>query len=665
MKKLYIICLMALSVQVAVGQRAAFENKMDFLKNQELRTNSNPSQSARQIPVRTLNHLASAKGFMNLSTAAIIYSDNFDGLNDTTSLQARGYHVFYRGTGPQGTTATWFQGNPTVFNAYNGPTDGYVAANYNAVTGLNDIDNWLITPAMNVMTGDTISFYSQSPAASTFPDSITVMYSAAGDSVPEAMSWVSLGSFKVNILGMWEQNFFQAPAAGSMARFAIRYKVSDAGPLGNNSDYIGIDQLDVFEAGTSGGGGGSNVPPNNACSGAIDINSAFGGAVGAAMTMGPYNNDSATVDPTDPTFGWECFGEPNGSGTAPSLENTLWYTFTGDGDIYFIETSNCGGPLPNEIDDGDTQIAVYEGSCGSLVAVGCNEDGPSATAVYYPAGLNVTTVNGTQYYVMIDGFNFSGAISNGQYCIEVTRLNTIQCLDSSITSGTLTQNADTICPGDTLIVTATGAVAPNVGQYNGISWTISSADLMGTSDPLNDPALVATYTFTSPVPAASTRQLINNGALIGNGTIPYGMYYWSPVLFGNGFAATPPTFLSDITLDPACTTTGTSLAAYIAGPGDPACVVGVNEISNSTFGISNVYPVPAESNLSFTLFTKFNSQVEIRVLDNLGRLISTQVNTLTNGHNVLSLDVNDLSSGVYMLNISDAQNTATVKFLKK
>ncbi|MGB3019263.1 MAG: choice-of-anchor J domain-containing protein, partial [Ignavibacteria bacterium] len=74
------------------------------------------------------------------------YTDNFDGANDTTALKTRGYFVWYRGTGAQGLGATWFQGNPAVFSAFNGPTSGYVGANFQVVTGLNNIDSWLITP---------------------------------------------------------------------------------------------------------------------------------------------------------------------------------------------------------------------------------------------------------------------------------------------------------------------------------------------------------------------------------------------------------------------------------------------------------------------------------------------------------------------------------------
>src|SRR6266498_5300047 len=127
-----------------------------------------------------------------------VYTDDFDAANDTTALKARGYKPYYRGNGPQGSTATWFQGNSGVFPAFNGPATGYVAANYNVVTGTNNIDSWLVFPRLGtgIIAGDSLYFRSRAPLNSTFPDSIRVMYSA-GDSIPEG-SWTELGRFKVN-----------------------------------------------------------------------------------------------------------------------------------------------------------------------------------------------------------------------------------------------------------------------------------------------------------------------------------------------------------------------------------------------------------------------------------------------------------------------------------
>lgn len=173
-----------------------------------------------------------------------IYVDDMDGANDTTGLRARGYQFYYRGTGPQGTTF-WFQGNETVFPAYNGPANGYVGANYNAVTGANNIDNWLVLPAIpgGIRQGDSLYFYSRSPDGGSWPDSIRVMYSAS-DTLPEG-NWVELGRFKVTTAGSWELKGFEAPITAAKGRFAIRYCVINGGPTGANSNYIGIDAISI------------------------------------------------------------------------------------------------------------------------------------------------------------------------------------------------------------------------------------------------------------------------------------------------------------------------------------------------------------------------------------------------------------------------------------
>ncbi|MBN1634553.1 MAG: choice-of-anchor J domain-containing protein [Ignavibacteria bacterium] len=205
-----------------------------------------------------------------------VYTDDFDGANDTTALKARGYLPYYRGTGPQGSTATWFQGNASVFPAFNGPTSGYVAANYNVVTGANNIDSWLVLPRLSsggIQAGDTLYFYSRGPTGSTYPDSIRVMYSV-GDSVPEG-TWTELGRFKANTTTGWELRGFRAPTTSANGRFAIRYCVANGGPSGTNSDYIGIDALSIVRTTVVSGpqyynyntGGSSNSFPFNVAGG--------------------------------------------------------------------------------------------------------------------------------------------------------------------------------------------------------------------------------------------------------------------------------------------------------------------------------------------------------------------------------------------------------------
>jgi len=616
----------------------------------------NLSNSSRN-PVVQSNNPDAFGGYVP-APVAVLFTDDMDDLNDTTSLQGRGYFTYYRGTGPQGAAPYWFQGNPTVFTDFNGiQQDGYVGSNFNTVTGTNNIDNWLVLPDLNIQTGDTLSFYSRSPAGSTYPDSIVVMFNPTGATVPEDANWTELGRFKVNVAGMWERKWFLASSDGANARFAIRYKVANSGPTGTAGDYIGIDQIDVIE----GAGGSTPCPvPHDCCSDAADINSAFAGAVGTKVTVGPYDNSLATTDIDDPATGFECFGEPDGGGAAPTLDNTLWYSFTGTGDLYFIETDNCGTPpVANYIDDGDTQIALYTGSCGNLTPVLCNEDGPQATSTHYPAGFNLQTQAGVNYVMIVDGFNYNGTLSTGNFCISVTKLQGVACGAPNISAGTGAVNKNCVNYGDTLIGTIAGAVAPTQGPYSGFGWVISTSSISGNNDPLNDPSVVGGGPIMSLPSGVS---LINNGT-----PFAAGIYYFTPVVFGN---AQPnpnvpgqPQYIFQLILDPNCTTTGTSIMVELKAQSQP-CGLGVNEIGSQPAGFT-VYPVPVKDIAYFTLNLSTSSTAEIQIKDNLGRVVISESKQMISGENHLNLDLSSIPSGVYFMAVQTADKNYVSKFIKE
>ncbi|MBK8551656.1 MAG: choice-of-anchor J domain-containing protein [Ignavibacteria bacterium] len=242
------------------------------------------------------------------SSATVIYVDSLNGANDTVALNSRGYKVWYRGAGPQGVAATWFQGNPTVFSAFNGPTSGYVAANYQVVTGTNNIDSWLVSPRLSIAAGDSLMFWEQCPLASTFPDSMRVMYSAAGDSVPEATSWVELGRFKGSTGGSWVQRKYRMATAGANGRFALRYNVVAGGPNGLNSDFMGVDMITVTRDAVTPGTCTYTWVPNTSGTTSLlysvsAVSNLVGWAGGAAATVRKTVDGGVTWTNANPTPG--------------------------------------------------------------------------------------------------------------------------------------------------------------------------------------------------------------------------------------------------------------------------------------------------------------------------------------------------------------------------
>jgi len=88
----------------------------------------------------------------------------------------------------------------------------------------------------------------------------------------------------------------------------------------------------------------------------------------------------------------------------------VWYTFIGNGDEVTVTVNADPG---NANDLGDSQLAVYSGSCAALVCETGNDDNTPPGG----AGSQVTfsTLTGTNYYIYVDGFS----TNSGDFLISV------------------------------------------------------------------------------------------------------------------------------------------------------------------------------------------------------------------------------------------------------
>ncbi len=280
-------------------------------------TTDNPNNGARSFSNKSVSNEPAVTDNNNPSavTGFPYYTDDFDGANDTTALIGRGYDLYRRG-GPAGSAAMWFQGNDIVFDAFNGPTTGYVASNYNSTTGANPIDNWLVLPPLNVVAGDSIFFRERSVEDNPFPDSMRVMYNPTGSSLPEDANWVELGRFLNTDDDSWGLRGYAAPSSGITARFAIRYAMVDAGPFGNNSNYAGIDALVVSRD--------QPLPVELSSFTSVISNS---NVTLNWSTSSETNNSRFDIERSSNGV-WSKVGAVNGNGTTTEVRN---YTFTDKG----------------------------------------------------------------------------------------------------------------------------------------------------------------------------------------------------------------------------------------------------------------------------------------------------------------------------------------------
>ncbi len=158
---------------------------------------------------------------------------------------------------PLGTT-NWFQGNDTVFSAQAGAPTAYIGANFNNTSGVGTISNWLLTPELTLNDGDTFSFWTRTVDVPTFPDRLQVRLSTAGASINVGVGAEDVGDFTTLLLeinptlttggypNVWTQYTLMLSGipSGATGRFAFRYYVTNAGPAGANSDYVGIDTVE-------------------------------------------------------------------------------------------------------------------------------------------------------------------------------------------------------------------------------------------------------------------------------------------------------------------------------------------------------------------------------------------------------------------------------------
>jgi hypothetical protein len=193
-----------------------------------------------------------------LSASNVTMRSSFsEGFDDITTLPGLGW-ALVNNSSPVGTT-TWFQASATApFPAYSGAPTSYIGANFNNTAGTGTISNWLLTPETALANGNTITFWTRVPAASSWPDRLEVRLSTNGASQNVGTTATSVGDFTTLMLSVnegltvggypevWTQ--FTATISGLAApttgRIAFRYFVTGGGPSGNNSNYIGIDSFE-------------------------------------------------------------------------------------------------------------------------------------------------------------------------------------------------------------------------------------------------------------------------------------------------------------------------------------------------------------------------------------------------------------------------------------
>ena len=246
----------------------------------------------------------------------------------------------------------WGAGDITVFPAQTGTSGSYLSVNYqSSLSSLPaTLSNWLFAPTRTLNNGDIVSFYTRTTGGSpVYPDRLEVRLSTAGNGTNPGTTATSVGTFTTLLLTVnpsltttayptgWTQ--YSATISGLSAptngRIAFRYFVTNGGPGGSNSDYIGIDSYSYTSVATP--------PINDVCSNAINLTQ---GST-CVTTSGTVMNATQSI-----------------AGCSGTANNDVWYKFTANTTGALITTEGSA--------EFDAVFQVYSGnSCAALNSLTC------------------------------------------------------------------------------------------------------------------------------------------------------------------------------------------------------------------------------------------------------------------------------------------------------
>lgn len=176
----------------------------------------------------------------------------------------------------------------------------------------------------------------------------------------------------------------------------------------------------------------TNMGEHNACSGALGIDDIFEPSGAGLSFVGPFDNtpegSGIVPNPNAETLGTECWED------GPTEDGSVWFKFTGDGNSYTITHTYCDDDNLAYMFAWDSQMALYTGSCGELVPVGCFEDFDTDNNGFW-SEVGFDSEEGEEYFLRFDGFHWTnnGAewTADGAFCLQAFdgNVNAVESLE--------------------------------------------------------------------------------------------------------------------------------------------------------------------------------------------------------------------------------------------
>src|SRR5436190_2455165 len=121
-----------------------------------------------------------------------------EGFDDVSTLPGAGW-VQINHSQPIG-AGVWAQGNPLAYPAQSGAPDAYITVGFESGSDTSTLSNWLLTPALRLQNGDSITFWTRTVTMINFPDRLQIRSSTNGYSTNIGTTATDVGDFTTLLL---------------------------------------------------------------------------------------------------------------------------------------------------------------------------------------------------------------------------------------------------------------------------------------------------------------------------------------------------------------------------------------------------------------------------------------------------------------------------------
>lgn len=351
-------------------------------------------------------------------------------------------------------------------------------------------------------------------------------------------------------------------------------------------------------------------------------------------------------------------GEPNpgagtGSSTCDSQDGWCSFELDVDNSVWFRFTAPASGCVNIDVLDADLQLAVWQASdCNdfsTFVEIGANDDGGPGTA---PALVALDVTPGETYWVQVDGYN--GALETaGTITVSDCDAPVPGCDDAfellcgdAVTGSTVGEPTRSLSFCGTSLNTSGGVFF----RFTGIGDNVTVSTCNAGTD-FDTKLGVFSGSCGAPVCVAGNDDqagatdpacdVIGNGFNRGSTVTFFANNGEEYLIYVTGFGANEGNFevsvdcISVLEVDP------NTLGNTITG-------TKMDDIS-----VGNPYPNPTSDGISnMDIQMPVEGTSEIKVFDNLGRLVQQFTTEMYVGENRVQLDLNNLNTGNYYITVT-------------